>query len=131
MASSDSDPVRDVEAAARAGAAAIAANDLEAMAAYLHEDWLIVSGDGPSPRSRLFDLVASGRLAHSAMEWVSEPIIRVVGDVAVVTARITNTAWFGDQRFDSDEWTTDVLVRTASGWRCVQTHVANVASGRD
>lgn len=124
----DGGAVRDVLEAARQGAAAIAANDVEGISRFLAEDWVIVSADGPSPRDRFLGLVASGALRHSAMEIVTEPLVRVLGDVALVTARITNTAHYGGQRFDADEWTTDVLVRTEGGWRCVLSHISSATA---
>ncbi len=41
----------------------------------------------------------------------------------MVTARVTNTAHYGGDRFDADEWTTDVFVRRDDVWRCVLTHL--------
>ncbi|MCP3015753.1 nuclear transport factor 2 family protein [Nocardiopsis dassonvillei] len=49
--------------------------------------------------------------------------VRVHGDLAVVTARVTNTARFGGREFHADEWTTDVYHRTPHGWLCVHSHV--------
>lgn len=61
------------------------------------------------------------------MDRVGEPRIRVYGDTAVLTARVTNTAFYRDQRFDADEWTTDVFVRRDGRWRCVLSHITPVA----
>jgi ketosteroid isomerase-like protein len=118
--------VLEVLEVAREGAAAIAANDVEGMARFLAEDWVIVDADGPSPRDRFLDLVTSGALSHSSMEIANEPRVRIFGDVALVTARITNTAHYEGRRFDADEWTTDVLVRAGRGWRCVLSHITSV-----
>jgi hypothetical protein len=52
-----------------------------------------------------------------------EPRVKVYGDTAVLTARVTNTAHFGGQQFDADEWTTDVLVRRDGKWLCVLSHI--------
>ena len=117
-------------AAALDGAAAIAANDVLRIAAYLSEDWVIVSDSGISARAQFLALVESGELSHTAMEMVGEPRVRVFGDVGIVTGRITNTAFYGGQRFDADEWTTDVFVRQAGRWRCVHSHITS-ASGAE
>jgi hypothetical protein len=37
-----------------------------------------------------------------------------------------NTAEFGGQTFDADEWTTDVLVRRDGRWLCVLSHITPV-----
>ena len=114
-------------AAALDGAAAIAANDVPRIAAYLSEDWVIVSDSGISARAQFLALVESGELSHTAMDLVGEPRVRVYGDVGIVTGRITNTAFFGGQQFDADEWTTDVFVRQSGRWRCVHSHITSAS----
>jgi ketosteroid isomerase-like protein len=109
-----------------AWADAIVSNDARRIATFMAEDWVIVSESGPSTRETFLSLVSSGELTHSAMDRVGEPRVRVYGDIAVVTARVTNTAHFGVQRFDADEWTTDVLSRSGDGWRCVLSHITAV-----
>ena len=114
-------------AAALEGVAAIAANDVPRMDAYLAEDWVIVSDSGISARDPFLALVESGELSHSAMDVVGEPRVRIFGDVGIVTGRVTNTAHYGGQRFDADEWTTDVFVRQSGRWRCVHSHITSAA----
>lgn len=74
-------------------------------------------GDGPVEDAvrRELERFADGR--------VSPLQIRRVGDVAVLTARVTNTAHVGDQQFDADDWTTDLVVRTGDQWTCVHTQI--------
>ena len=64
------------------------------------------------------------------MDMVGEPRVRIFGDVGIVTGRVTNTAFYGGQRFDADEWTTDVFVRQSGRWRCVHSHITS-AGGAD
>ncbi|MFD8061219.1 nuclear transport factor 2 family protein [Streptomyces cyaneofuscatus] len=109
-------------------AAAIGANDAERIAAFMADEWVIVSGSGITDRDAFLALVTSGDLTHSAMQAITPPRIRVHGDTAVVTARITNTAHYGGDRFDADEWTTDVFVRQDRHWRCVLSHITPAAS---
>lgn len=104
-------------------AAAIVANDAERIGAYMADDWVIVSGTGVSTREHFLTLVASGDLTHSAMEPVGEPRVRIHGDTALFTGRITNTAHYRGRRFDADEWTTDVFLRRDGRWRCALTHI--------
>ena len=118
----------DVLATAQAWSDAIVANDAARIADFVTEDWLIVSESGPSPGVRLLALVASGELTHTAMAVVGDPRVRVIGDTALVTARITNTAHFQGQRYDADEWTTDVYVRTGDRWLCTLTHYTSVSA---
>jgi ketosteroid isomerase-like protein len=77
-------------------AAAIVANDADAIGAYMAEDWVMVSETGISTRDDFLAAVRSGTLTHSAMDRVSPLQIRRIGDVAVLTARVTNTAHVGD-----------------------------------
>ncbi|WP_237451143.1 nuclear transport factor 2 family protein [Rhodococcus rhodochrous] len=88
----------------------------------------MVSESGTEPGRRFLSLVASGELTHSAMDTVGEIRVRVYGDTAILTARVTNTAHFAGEQFDADEWTTDVLVRRGGKWRCVLTHTTPAGS---
>ncbi|MEU6485567.1 nuclear transport factor 2 family protein [Streptomyces sp. NPDC046887] len=112
---------------AHSWSSAITANDPTRIAAHMADDWTIVSASGPSPRDHFLSLVASGRLTHSAMDTITEPRIRIHGDTAILTARITNTAHFDGQTYPADEWTTDIFVRQPDGhWLCVLTHITPV-----
>ncbi len=105
---------------------AIVANDPERIAAVMADDWVIVSESGVSPREQFLSLVASGELTHSAMARTGAARVRVYGDTAVLTARVINTAHYGGQRFEADEWTTDVFVRRDGRWLCVLSHITAV-----
>ncbi|KUL20811.1 nuclear transport factor 2 family protein [Streptomyces regalis] len=108
-------------------AAAMVSNDPARIADFMAEDWVIVSESGISTREQFLSFVESGELTHSSFRLVDEPRIRMHGDSAVVTARITNTAHYKGERFDADEWTTDVFVRRDEGWRCVLSHITAAA----
>ena len=106
--------------------AAIVANDADRIASFMADDWVIVSESGISPKSQFLDYVRSGELTHSAMDRAGGARIRSYGDTAVFTARVTNTAHYGGQRFDADEWTSDMFVRRDGRWLCVLTHITAV-----
>ncbi|MFB7226911.1 nuclear transport factor 2 family protein [Streptomyces fimicarius] len=110
-----------------AWAAAIVTNDAARIADFMADEWVIVSESGITDREAFLGYVKSGDLTHSAMRAVTPPRIRVHGDTATITARITNTAHYGGRRFDADEWTTDVFVRRDGRWRCVLSHITPVA----
>lgn len=120
----DNDAYAELIAASDDWARAIVSNDAQLIARFAAPDWVIVSDSGISPRDAFLAVVASGDLTHSAMDRLDEPRIRVYGDTAVLTARVTNTAHYGGHRFDADEWTTDVFVRREGRWQCVLTHLA-------
>ena len=79
------------------------------------------------PRSGSWLLSGPGKLAHSQMIAAGESRVRVYGDTAVVTARVTSTAHYLGQRLDADEWTTDVFVRRDGRWLCALTHITAAA----
>lgn len=106
---------------------AIVANDVNSIARFTAEDWVLVDHAGLGTRAEFLSLVESGALTHSTMQSVEgTERVRVYGDTAVVTARVTNTAHYRGQVFPADEWTTDVYWRTEAGWRCVLSQVTPV-----
>lgn len=111
-------------------ARAIVANDAERIASFMADDWVIVSESGVTHRAEFLSFVTSGDLTHSAMDRVGEVRVRVYGDTAVLTTRATNTAHYGGQRFDADEWTSDVFVRRNGGWLCVLSHITAAVPAR-
>ena len=77
----------------------------------------------PTTRAEFLAVVASGDLTHSAMQTIGEPHVRILGDAAVLTTRVTNTAHYRGRRFDADEWTADVWVRRHGRWLCARSHI--------
>ncbi|UFS93367.1 nuclear transport factor 2 family protein [Nocardia huaxiensis] len=124
------EPAADVERALRARydawLVALVANDADAIAGFVTPDWIFAGENGITPGDLFLNLVRDGTLSHSAMDAVSDPIIRVYGETATLTVRVTNTAHYQGQRIESDEWTTDVFVRHDGAWRCALTHLTGV-----
>jgi ketosteroid isomerase-like protein len=110
-----------------AWAEAIVSNDADRIAAFMADDWVIVSDTGISVREDFLAVVRSGDLTHTAMDRVSAARIRVYGDAAVVTGRVTNTAHHKGRRYDADEWTTDVFVRRDGRWLCVVSQITTAS----
>ncbi|WP_207211783.1 nuclear transport factor 2 family protein [Promicromonospora panici] len=122
--SPEDDPVYTrLIALARDWAEAIVSNDATRIGSFMADDWVMVSESGVSAKEQFLLLVESGELTHSAMTSVGQPRIRVYGDTAVSTGRVTNTAHYLGQRFDADEWTTDVFVNRNGRWLCVLSHI--------
>ncbi|MBD0323678.1 MAG: nuclear transport factor 2 family protein [Aldersonia sp.] len=118
------DPAQaELVAVAEDWARAIVSNDAERIAAFMADEWVIVSETGVSPRAEFLSVVESGALTHSAMQAVTAYRVRSYGDTAVLTARVTNTAHYEGRQFDADEWTTDVFVRRDGRWYCVLSHI--------
>jgi len=113
----------EIEAVSREWAEAIVSNDAARIGGFMADDWVLVSASGVSSRRQFLSVVESGELTHSAMELVSEARVRVYGDAAVLTGRVTNTAYHAGRQFTADEWTTDVFSRRHGRWLCVLSHI--------
>ena len=107
-------------------AKAMVANDAVRIGNFMADDWVIVSERGISTKEQFLSFVESGALTHSAFEMASEARVRQYGDTAVMSIRVTNTAHFGGQQFDADEWTSDVFVKRDGKWLCVLSHITPV-----
>jgi ketosteroid isomerase-like protein len=99
--------------------AAVKRNDVATIERILHEDMVLVLGDG-----RTFtraDIVKSAREKSIAYEVQDEDagtqIVRVWGDTAVVTARLWVKGKSKDAEFDRRLWFSDTYVRTPGGWQ--------------
>jgi ketosteroid isomerase-like protein len=92
-------------------AAAIVADDPERIAAFVEPDWVLVTPEsGQVPGDRFLAVVSSGELTHSHMAFELLGV-RLLGDVAVVTARGANRGSWQGTPFEVDEWVTEVFVR--------------------
>ena len=104
-------------------AKAIRDNDADGIARWLDKDWAVISGtggvgEGPS----IFpDGIRSGNLTRKTME-LSEPRVRLFGDMALVTTKVKTSGLFQGKPFDVVERQTDVLRWENGGWKCVLTH---------
>ncbi|HLA94915.1 MAG TPA: nuclear transport factor 2 family protein [Pyrinomonadaceae bacterium] len=107
-------------------AEAMVANDAQRIGSFMADDWVIVSDRGLSTRQDFLSYVESGALTHSAFEMAGDARVKVYGDTAVMTIRVVNTAHFGGQQFDADEWATDVFVKRDGKWLCVHSHITAV-----
>lgn len=107
-------------------AAAMVANDAERIGSFMADDWVIVSERGIATREHFLGFVRSGQLTHSMFEMADKARIRVYGDTAVMSIRVVNTAHFGGQTFEADEWASDVFVRRDGRWLCVLSHITAV-----
>ena len=107
----------------KAFAEAIVKNDLEGIGRLVTDDWIIIDPNGEIvDRSRFFEVVKSGGLAHDMM--ASEDFrVRVYGDTAVVTGVTRTRGKFMGQEFSTRERATDVFVKRDGRWQCVLTHL--------
>lgn len=109
-----------------AWAQSMVANDAERIGSFMADEWVMVSDRGISTKEHFLGFISSGQLTHSMFEMRGDARIKVYGDTAVLSCRVVNTAHFGGQQFDADEWTSDVFVKRDVKWLCVLSHITPV-----
>ncbi|CAN5671418.1 hypothetical protein BH24ACI3_BH24ACI3_14590 [soil metagenome] len=110
-------------------AKAMVANDADLIGSFMADEWVMVSERGISTREHFLGFVRSGQLTHSEFRMVGKARISIYGETAVLTGRVVNTAHFGNEQFDADEWTSDVFVFRDGKWLCVHSHITGVDKG--
>ena len=100
--------------------AAVKVNDAPTMQRILHEDMVLVLGNGKT--STAAELLEEARNKLIAYEQQDEDpgtqAVRVWGDTAIVTARLwVKGVRQGGLAFDRRVWFSDTYVRTPQGWR--------------
>jgi ketosteroid isomerase-like protein len=103
---------------------ALVSNDADRIGSFMSDDWVIVGENGTTNKPDFLSWVASGDLTHETMQMVGEARIKIYGDTAVLTARVTNNGHYKNQPFSADEWTTDVFRQLENRWSCVLSHIA-------
>jgi ketosteroid isomerase-like protein len=99
--------------------AAVKANDAKNMDRILHDDFVLVLGNGTTQtKADLLGEATSKTIAweHQEEEAGSQKV-RVWGDTAVVTAKLWVKGSQGGKSFDHKLWFSDTYVRTPAGWR--------------
>jgi ketosteroid isomerase-like protein len=99
--------------------AAVKRNDAETMGRILHEQFVLVLGNGKTYTRD--ELLAGARDRKVVYERQDEDegtqVVRVWGDTAVVTARLWVKGASDGRAFDRRLWFSDTYVRTPQGWR--------------
>ena len=107
---------------------AMVSNDVESIARCITDDWILVTPEaGPVPRSRILEVIGTGRLTHTTMTKIALHAC-VMGDVAWITGRGQNTGTFNGSPMEADEYITDIYRRENGEWRCMLTHLTPVKS---
>ena len=108
-------------------ARAMGNNDADGITRFLTDDWAVIatSGGVGEGKSIFADGIKSGYLTRKTFE-ISEPRVRLYGDVALVTTKVQTSGMFQGKPFDVTERQTDVLVWKDGGWKCVLTHETKI-----
>ena len=102
-------------------------NDVPAIAHLLADDWAVIAtsggmGEGPS----IFpDGIKSGNLVRKTFE-ISEPRVRLYGNVALITTKVKTSGTLRGKAFDVTERQTDVLLWQEGAWKSVLTHETKI-----
>jgi ketosteroid isomerase-like protein len=99
--------------------AAVKRNDAATIDRILHEDMVLVLGDGRTiARDAIVKAAREKQIDYESQdEDPGTQIVRVWGDTAVVTARLWVKGKSKDAEFDRRLWFSDTYVRTPQGWR--------------
>jgi ketosteroid isomerase-like protein len=99
--------------------AAVKANNADGMAAILHDDFVLVIGNGTAFNKKdLLDDARSGNVTYTHQEEeAGTQTVRVWGDTAVVTAKLWLAGTRDGKSFDRKLWFSDTYVRTPQGWK--------------
>ena len=108
-------------------ARAMGNNDADGITRFLADDWAVIatSGGVGEGKSTFADGIKSGYLTRKTFE-ISEPRVRLYGDVALVTTKVQTSGTFQGKPFDVTERQTDVLVWKDAGWKSVLTHETKI-----
>lgn len=113
------DDARTVAAIDVAYQAAVKRNDAEAMERILHDDFVLVLGNGASFSKA--DLLRDAREEKFVYELQDEEAgtqtVRIFGDTAIVTAKLLLKYTRAGEPFQRSLWFSDTYVRTKDGWR--------------
>jgi ketosteroid isomerase-like protein len=119
--------VKNALAADQELARALRDNDTLGIVRLLDKDWAVIStrggiGEGPS----IFpDGIRTGYLTRKTYE-LSEPRVRLFGDVALVTTKVETSGIFAGKPFDVKERQTDTWLWKNGAWKCIFTHESNL-----
>ena len=98
---------------------AVKQNDAATMDRILHEDFVLVLGNGAAyPKAHLLKNARDNKYAYELQDV--EPgtqTVRVYGDTAIVTAKLLLKATSGGKLVQQTLWFSDTYVRTRDGWR--------------
>jgi len=99
--------------------AAVKGNDAATMDRILADDFALVTGSGKTyTKADLLAEARNGRV-HYERQDDAEQTVRVWGDTAVVTAKLSEKGTDNGKPFEKTVWFSDTYVRTPAGWRYV------------
>lgn len=102
---------------------AIVADDADAIAACITDDWCLIGPDGSIlDRKTFLDLIRSGDVTHDTMQG-NDWRVRVHGETAVVTAKTRSRWHLKNRTFNTYERSTSVYTKVDGEWKCLLTQL--------
>jgi len=118
---------QELQTVSNAWAKAFVKNDAEAIGQYMADDWVVVTPNGNViDKASFLGMITSAQLIHEMMDF-AESNIRIYGDTAIVTTRATSSGRFQGEAFSQLERSSDVFVNQNGRWKCVLTHLTQIA----
>ena len=93
---------------------------------HISDDWILLEPQfGITSKEHFLNAIELGDLFHTTMK---KKILRVqlYNDVAIVTARGMNIGYFKTNRFNSEQWVTNIYKKENDIWICIMTQEAPV-----
>ena len=101
--------------------AAVEKNDAKTMDRILHDEFVLVLGNGTVyTKSDLINAAREGKIVYEQQKEIDDSQkVRVWGDTAVVTAKLWLKGTQDGQSFERKLWFSDTYIRTKDGWKYV------------
>jgi hypothetical protein len=99
--------------------AAVKENDAATMDRILADNFALVTGSGEIYSKAALLAEARSRRVHYELQDDTDQTVRIWGDTAVITARLSEKGTDDGKPFDKMVWFSDTYVRTPLGWRYV------------
>lgn len=98
---------------------AVKENDAATMDQILADEFTLVTGSGKTySKADLLEEARSGRMRYERQDD-ADSLVRMWGDTAVITAKLTAKGTEAGKSFNYEVWFTDVYIKKAPGWRYV------------
>ncbi|NUL82966.1 MAG: nuclear transport factor 2 family protein [Armatimonadetes bacterium] len=103
--------------------ASLAANDLDGIARYMHDDWMLTGSDcNVLTKQTFLYLLRSGELSHSKMDIRDSKTV-ATGQSGLVIAEISTAGQYQGKQFEQVERSTDLFVLQDGEWKCLLTYL--------
>jgi ketosteroid isomerase-like protein len=116
-------------AAEQAIAQAMQDNNADGVERSIADGWAVINTSGGLGEGKTIfpQGIKSGDLTRKTF-LLSEPRVRIYGDIALVTTKVHTSGMFGGKPFDVMERQTDVLHWENGEWKSVLTHETKIAA---